>query len=529
MIDLNNVTFVYGIDGEESGIEPISESGVSRISLSVPAGMCTVLCGRSGSGKSTILRLLSGLAPGFYPGKLTGEVFVRGQSPSLMSPEERTRQIGVVFQDPRSQFFMNVVRDELAFSAENLGIPPDEAVERITRQAELLGITRLLDRKLNHLSSGQKQRVAIAAASILAPPLLILDEPTANLDEPTTQAVIALLGQLKRNGTTLIISEHRLHPLLQLADSFVCMDRGEIARVWTNDEFAKLTYEDVRPFGLRHPEMIPIASENNAKLCPAASPAIVGCNLTYRYGRGGEGFEGMDLTLPGGSVTAVTGNNGAGKTTLGKMLSGLLRQSRGEFIRNDAPLSARARRTLSYFVMQDADYQLYADSVGNELVLGRRMDEGLRTRAYEALEAFGLSELRHRHPASLSGGEKQRVTMAAAYCSDAELIVLDEPTSGLDGDGLLRVAAWVRKLAQAGKTVVIITHDQILTDLACNRVVTLKKGRGDGSEGGEKTRNSKAARAGGREKDAAHVVRDIICGKCPDEACTVFGGVLCYC
>ncbi|WP_223829321.1 ABC transporter ATP-binding protein [Paenibacillus arenilitoris] len=528
MIHLNNVTFRYGIDEEESGPEPTSESGVRGISLSVPAGTCTVLCGRSGSGKSTILRLLSGLAPGFYPGNLAGEVLLGGQSPSLMTPEERTRRIGVIFQDPRSQFFMNVVRDELAFSAENLGIPPEEALERITRQAELLHIAHLLDRKLNDLSSGQKQRVAIAAASILAPALLLLDEPTANLDEPTTQAVIELLGQLKRNGTTLVISEHRLHSLLQIADSFVCMDRGEIARVWTNDEFAKLNYEDVRPFGLRHPDMIHHVSGIGDKECPAGGSAIVGRSLAYRYGRKGEGFEGMDLTLPGGSVTALTGDNGAGKTTLGKILSGLLRQSKGEVTRNDSHLSARVRRSLSYLVMQDADYQLYADSVGNELVLGRRLDEALRTRAYEALDAFGLSELRHRHPASLSGGEKQRVTMAAAYCSDAQLIVLDEPTSGLDGDGVLHVAAWVRKLAQAGKTVVIITHDRILTDLACSHVVTLKKGRGSGSEGGEQTRNSKTARAGGREEGAVGVVRPIIRGKRPDEACTVSGGVFYY-
>lgn len=478
MIRLNQVTFLYGTEGEEPGQPFAGESGVRRISLSVSAGTCTVLCGRSGSGKSTVLRLLSGLAPGFYPGNLTGEVLVGGQSPSSMTPEERTAQIGVVFQDPRSQFFMNGVRDELAFSAENLGIPPEEALKRIARQAELLGIADLLDRRLNMLSSGQKQRVAIAAASMLAPPLLILDEPTANLDEPATQAVIELLGQLKRNGTTLVISEHRLHPLLQIADSFVCMDRGEIARVWTKDEFAKLACEEVRPFGLRHPGMIHMGAAHHTGLRPAAELTMAGRDLAYRYRRGDGGFEGVDIALPAGSVTALTGDNGAGKTTLGKVLSGLLRQSKGEIVRSNAPLSARQRRALSYLVMQDADYQLYADSVGNELVLGRRLDEALRARAYEALDAFGLSALMHRHPASLSGGEKQRVTMAAAYCSDAELIVLDEPTSGLDGDGVLHVVAWTRKLASAGKTVVIITHDRILTDLACSHVATLNKGKG---------------------------------------------------
>jgi len=467
MIALNGVTFLYGHDEEETGVRGVS--------LSVQAGECAVLCGRSGCGKSTVLRLINGLAPSFFPGRLTGEVLVAGRNPALLAPEERTQRMGVVFQDPRSQFFMDHVREELAFSAENLGFAREDMLRQIAAQAQLLGIAELLDRKLSLLSSGQKQRVAIAAASVLAPPLLILDEPTANLDEKATQAIVELLLRLKHNGTTIVISDHRLHAYLAVADSFICMEQGEVARSWTREAFARLSCADLRPYGLRHPDMTAAGSTGQAASLPVDAPAFLGRDLAFRYPRRGEELDGINLALPKGQVTALIGDNGAGKTTLGKMMSGLLRQRKGKVLDRHTALSASRRRALSYLVMQDADYQLYADSVGNELVLGRRLDDTLRQRAYEALDAFGLSELRDRHPASLSGGEKQRVTMAAAYCSDAELIVLDEPTSGLDADGVLNVAAWARKLAEAGKTVMIITHDRVLTRLACDQVVELKR------------------------------------------------------
>ncbi|MBY9080401.1 energy-coupling factor ABC transporter ATP-binding protein [Paenibacillus sp. HN-1] len=492
MIALNDVTFRYGHDGDEAQAEP----GVRNISLKVPPGQCVVLCGRSGCGKSTILRLINGLAPNCYPGKIMGEVLVDGKNPAELPPEERTRKLGVVFQDPRSQFFMDNVRDELAFSAENLGLPAEFILERIERQAEMLGIAHLLDRKLARLSSGQKQRVAIAAASILAPPLLILDEPTANLDEQATKSIVEILGRLKREGTTLVISEHRLHALLPIADSFVCMEQGRISRQWSKEQFAALSYAEVRPYGLRHPDMVKDYITGRTEQADPLSPVFAGHGLGYRHKRSAEGLTGVDLALPKGTVTALTGENGAGKTTLGKILSGLLRQRSGKIVQDGAVLSASQRRAMSYLVMQDADYQLYADSVGNELVLGRHIDETLRRKAFEAMEAFGLSALQGRHPASLSGGEKQRVTMAAAYCSDAELIILDEPTSGLDGEGVLHVVEWVRKLAWAGKTVILITHDPILTRLACDHVVELTRKGEDRIEQSNQARDTQIAGIG---------------------------------
>jgi energy-coupling factor transporter ATP-binding protein EcfA2 len=469
MVKLNGVSFRYGT---EDGANE-SETGVANINLSVKAGKCVVLCGRSGCGKSTVLRLVNGLAPGFYPGSLTGEVRIGAKNPAVFLPEERAGLMGVVFQDPRSQFFMENVRDELAFAAENLGMAPERIRRRIDGTARRLGIVHLLNRTVHMLSSGEKQQVALAAANLLAPPLLILDEPTANLDPKSTVVLLQILGKLKQDGVTLLISEHRLHTLLPVADSYICLEDGTIAREWTREEFAELAYDEARRYGLRHPDMLKLTAAPQKDNALKTTPEWEGRKLSYHYPSNRGGIDNVAIALPKGSVTALTGTNGAGKTTLCKIFCGLLRQREGMVLRRQVPLSAGRRRAASYIVMQDTDYQLYADSVGAELVLGRKMTAKLRDKAYEALDIFNLRELKDRHPASLSGGQKQRVTLAAAYCSEAELIVLDEPTSGLDGDGLLQLTAWAGQLARAGKTVVMITHDQILAELACDRVVEL--------------------------------------------------------
>ena len=513
---------------------------IEGMSFEIRAGECVVLCGRSGAGKSTVLRLINGLAPAFYEGTLHGSVAVAGREPAAMTPEQRVRTFGVVFQDPRSQFFMNSVQDEIAFSAENIGLEPRVVQEKVREAAALLDIEPLLCRTVDALSAGQKQRVAIAAALILSPDILILDEPASNLDAEGCRILIGLLAEIKRRGTTVIISEHRLHAFLGIADSFLHIEHGRAVHRWTAEEFACLPEDELRRFGFRYPGMAelplrrkkiravkaagiiagtavsavtgaaaastgtmsPAAETAGAKTASAEKPeekmrsALCASNVTYLYkpvragvnGYGEKyrekdaaglepvcGIRNISLVFPHGSVTALTGENGAGKTTLCKVLCGLLRQKSGSITLDGRELSCAERRRISYFVMQDADYQLYSDSVINELLLGREGLPDVKRRAEEAIERFRLQEVRNRHPASLSGGEKQRVVIAAAYCSDAEVFVFDEPTSGMDGEGLLSMARWADMLARAGKTVIIITHDELLADIACDYRVRLMK------------------------------------------------------
>ena len=290
----------------------------------------------------------------------------------------------------------------------------------------------LLSEKLTELSSGQKQRVALAAAIACRPGILVLDEPTSNLDAAGSEALVGILARLKGEGVAIVVSEHRLHRFLPVADEFVCMRSGRVAARWDADEFARLSLADASRFGLRHPDMA-VARESEA-VPDLSAWRLEG--VTFAYPSTGRGISRVDAEFPLGCVTVVCGGNGTGKTTLAKVLVGAAREQQGRVTRDGVALSPRKRRLLSYFVMQDADYQLYAGSVADEVVLGRKVDEALKARAWEALAAFDLADLSDRHPASLSGGQKQRVTLAAAYCSDAELVVLDEPTSGLDGRGM---------------------------------------------------------------------------------------------
>ena len=528
MITFCDVSFCYGEAKLAAGNR--QDACIEGMSFDIRDGECVVLCGRSGAGKSTVLRLINGLAPAFYEGTLHGSVLVAGREPASMPPEQRVRTFGVVFQDPRSQFFMNSVQDEIAFSAENIGLEPMYVKEKVREAAALLNIEPLLCRTVDTLSAGQKQRVAIAAALILSPQILILDEPVSNLDADGIEIFTGLLAEIKKRGTTIIISEHRLHTFLGIADSFLHIENGRTAHRWTADEFCRLQDDELRQFGFRYPGMAELSLRTNhirtmevigqpesaalkktqgraaavetstpdpavklpeaAKIEPDASRATL-CvsNVTYLYRngrytkyRGADGssramecgIRNISLVFPQGSITALTGKNGAGKTTLCKVLCGLLRQQSGCITLHGQKLSCAQRRRMSYFVMRDADYQLYSDSVINELLLGREPSQNIKNRAEEALELFRLQAVRNRHPASLSGGEKQRVVIAAAYCSEAQLFMFDEPTSGMDGEGLLSMAQWAGMLAQAGKTVVIITHDELLSEMACDYRIRMK-------------------------------------------------------
>ena len=210
-----------------------------------------------------MLRLINGLAPAFYEGTLHGSVLVAGREPASMPPEQRVRTFGVVFQDPRSQFFMNNVQDEIAFSAENIGLEPMYVKEKVREAAALLNIEPLLCRTVDTLSAGQKQRVAIAAALILSPQILILDEPVSNLDADGTEILTGLLAKIKKRGTTIIISEHRLHTFLGIADSFLHIENGKAAHRWTAEEFCRLQDDELRQFGFRYPGMAELSLRTN--------------------------------------------------------------------------------------------------------------------------------------------------------------------------------------------------------------------------------------------------------------------------
>ena len=463
MIDFQNVYFSYK-DGELT---------VKDISFSINPGECVILCGRSGSGKSTILRTVSGLAPVFYEGFLQGKIEVDRQIPAELESENRAKLFGVVFQDPRSQFFMNTVQDEICFAAENIGVPSKKIREMLHEVSNFVGIEGLLSRNIDELSSGQKQKVAIASSLILQPKVLILDEPTSNLDAQGAKTLVEIIKKIKGRGIAIIISEHRFDVFKEAADRFLYIDRGKLNKIWTREEFENLSDEKLSSLGLR-PKMV--VKNSNIHVKTDKDLLLDIHSLSFHYKKTREGIDNINLQLYRGEVVSLLGNNGAGKTTLCKVISGLLKENSGTIEYKGKISNCNLRNKFCYFVMQDADYQLYSDSVAGEIVFGKKVTEKLKQDLIESLNAFKLMALKDRHPASLSGGEKQRVTLAAAYCSDVDIYILDEPTSGMDGHGLRAIIKWVKLLAEKGKIVIIITHDLLLAEATSNKFIYLEEG-----------------------------------------------------
>ncbi|VHM49771.1 ABC transporter ATP-binding protein [Streptococcus pyogenes] len=461
MIEFQNVFFSYS-DGDSS---------INKIDFSIKSGECVVLCGKSGSGKSTILRTVSGLAPVFYEGNLKGKVEIDKQIPAEMDSEERAKLFGVVFQDPRSQFFMNNVQDEICFAAENIGISAYEIKKKLDEIVEFVGIEHLLSKNIDELSSGQKQKVAIASSLILQPKVLILDEPTSNLDADGVKVLIKIIKKIKDRGIFIIISEHRLEPFKEVVNRFFYIDKGMLRKIWTKEEFESLDNENLSKLGLR-----PKTINKSSKTEKSKNLILDIESLHFHYKRTNSGIDDINLKLYKGEVISLLGNNGAGKTTLCKVISGLLKENRGTIKYKGKAANRNLRNKFCYFVMQDADYQLYSDSVVGEISIGKKTTEKLKQDMVDSLNAFSLNELKDRHPASLSGGEKQRVILAAAYCSDADVYILDEPTSGMDGDGLRAIIKWVKLLSAKGKIVIIITHDLLLAKATSDKFLYLQEG-----------------------------------------------------
>lgn len=294
------------------------DSSIKDISFLIKPGECTILCGKSGSGKSTILRIVSGLAPVFYEGILQGKVEVDKLVPVGLESEERAKLYGVVFQDPRSQFFMNTVQDEICFAAENIGVSPNKIKEMLYEVSEFIGIRDLLSKNIDELSSGQKQKVAIASSLILQPKILILDEPTSNLDIQGSKVLIEIIKKIKDKGISVVISEHRLDSFKEVADRFLYINKGKLDEIWTRKEFENLSDEKLLSLGLR-PKTVEKNTNNDIE--NDKDPLLDIQSLSFRYKKTNSGIDNINLKLYKGEVVSLLGNNGAGKTTLCRVIS----------------------------------------------------------------------------------------------------------------------------------------------------------------------------------------------------------------
>lgn len=465
MITFNNFSFRY----EESPYYTLK-----NINMTVQTGEFILLTGRSGCGKTTLIRSLNGLIPHFYPGEIKGSLLLNGKSIPEMEPSQLAGQVGTVFQDPRSQFFMTDTTRELAFGCENMGFSREENITRIVKSVNDLDLEEYLNRSIFELSSGEKQQIAIGSVYALAPKVYIFDEPSANLDYQAAKRLSGIMKKLKQEGYTIFVAEHRFYYLRDLFDRAFLLHDGKIEQCFTGEEFCILPEKTRIKYGLRtaYPEQSAGNIRTKKTEC-RRSDTLTAEGIFFSYKKKDEILHNINFEAHSGEVIGILGHNGAGKTTLLSLLTGLLKEKHGKTLYNGKNLTPRRRRILSYLVMQDADYQLFGSSVDEELSLGLKND--CTQKIVGILDALNLSAYRDRHPASLSGGQKQRVTIGAAIVKDSSIICFDEPTSGLDYDSMLRVSETIETLADDGAIIFVVSHDFEFIARTCNEILLLDK------------------------------------------------------
>lgn len=443
----------------------------------IEKGKCTVLCGSSGCGKSTFLRCINHLIPQFYEGELKGFCLVNGKDTKDLSIGETGELVASVFQDPRSQFFTTDSSAEVAFGLENFGLSHEEIVKRVDNVYSEFGLEKLKDRNVFELSSGERQLVAILSAQALDTDIFLLDEPTANLDLSAIEKLKNLLMVLKERGKTLIINEHRLYYLRDIADEFVLMDKGKISKCFSAEEIKSLSEEQLAEKKLRAISLDGIKFDPVQNVGLSENNLLKADNIHFSYKKkSDEILSGVSLEAKTGDVIGLIGSNGSGKTTFGKLIGGLLNATSGNFTFNNEPLTSKVLTRKSIFIMQEAEFQFFSNSVTNELRYGREITPQLEADIERMLKMFNMWECRERHPFSLSGGQMQKLVLLLAYFSPKPIVILDEPTAGLDKESLKSCSDIINEMRKK-KIVFIITHDLELISKVCTGCIYISKGK----------------------------------------------------
>jgi energy-coupling factor transporter ATP-binding protein EcfA2 len=504
MIQFERLTYRY--PGAESTI-------LQDLSLEVGEGEFLLVMGPSGAGKSTLLRCLNGLVPHFYGGTISGEVRVDGRDPVTLGPRGMADIVGFVLQDPEAQFVVDRVEDELAFALENQGVPPLVMRKRVEEALDQINIAHLRHRSVSTLSGGERQRVAIAAVMTLQPRVLVLDEPTSQLDPQAAEEVLDTLVRLNQDlGLTIILSEHRLERVVQYVDRILYLSGNgqppildEPRQVLSQVELTPplvtlakalgwmpipLTIKEGRRFARKALAHLPqerpqerVAALQSPNPRSPVSISVKGLGFSYN---GHPALQDLSLDIHQGEFVALMGRNGAGKTTLLKQLVGLLTPDQGQ-VQLAAPESGKPIDTRKApveqiikhvgYVPQNPNALLFNDTVSQELDFTRR-GHGLPPGNYDALlGALGLTEHAGHYPRDLSVGERQRVALASILVAEPQVLLLDEPTRGLDYQQKAALVAFLQHERARGRTIIMATHDVELVANCADRVILLGDGQ----------------------------------------------------
>lgn len=470
MVELKNVSFRYGSENAEC----MYASSLKNIDLTVKTGECVLLTGPSGCGKTTILRLINGLIPHFYPGALSGDILIDGGSVKERELYDTALIIGTVFQNPRTQFYNVDTTGELAFGCENRGLPEQEIYTRIDRTVAHFRMASLMDRNIFRLSDGEKQKIACASVNVSEPKIILLDEPSANLDYTATLMLRELILRWKAEGKTIIAAEHRIAYLWDIIDRAVILRDGEIVGEFTGNGKEELTQNQLTQMGLRTTVTESPAEMQMDSFREGDRPITL---RNFHFAYHGEKKNIVDipiLQIAAGQITAIVGANGAGKTSFLNCLCGLEKRCKGTLEYEGKLYDSKSRKKLCFMVMQDTGNQLFTESVLDEVLISlKKGTANEKETAMEIIRNLDLADFADRHPQSLSGGQKQRLAIACALASGRELLLLDEPTSGLDYAHMKETAALLEKLRSMGTTILVVTHDSELIRACCTRRITV--------------------------------------------------------
>jgi energy-coupling factor transporter ATP-binding protein EcfA2 len=471
MIELQNFSYTY---------PHTVHAALHQISLPVEKGRCVMVTGPSGAGKTTLCLAAAGILYHEYGGKKDGRVTIDGKDvASCATLSELAKTIGIVFDDAEAQMIFTTVEEEILSALEYRGLKAAVIEERLASIVATTYLTDLLNRSPHHLSGGQKQRVALAATLAPGNDVLILDEPTSELDEHATRRIVDILATLKAQGKTILLVEHKYLHFRDMVDTLVVLEAGNVSAMGSPDEVLK--DERIRRlvipnfFGIR--EMQP---ESKAKNDASSSPVVAVQHLSYTYGDT-LALNDVSLEIHAGEFVAIVGENGSGKTTLVKHFNRLLSPTDGDVIIRGKNTKTATITDLARdvgLVFQNPDHMFFADTVREEIGFGLK---NLKIPDGDTIIDAALREVRLLHskdlyPRWLSRGERQRLAIACVIAMSPSLIVLDEPTTGLDGNEARLVMEILKNLQNEGHTIIVITHNKEIAQHCADRIITMEKG-----------------------------------------------------
>ena len=438
MLEFKDVSFTY---------KNSNNKVLDSVNFKINKGECILLTGVSGSGKSTLIHLMNGLIPTLYEGQLEGEILFKNKDLKDIESYDISKNIGYVSQDPRGHFFTTNTTSELVFSMENYGIPFNEMKKKYSELVNLLELEKLVDKNIIYISSGERQKIAIGCSLSLEPEIIILDEPSSNLDFHMTKKLKQLIEKLKTKGYTIIIAEHRMYYIQDLIDRVFVINNGKVIEKTISD--LKSNNEvPLRSLDIFNLELENISCKNKELLMEIN-------NITYK-----NILSNITTTVYKGDVIGLIGKNGVGKTTLLRLLSNIMKPNKGKVVGKVVP----------FLVMQDMDYQFFTESVESEMKFGNA-DNDLE-KINSLLMKLGLTEFKDKIPFELSGGQKQRLLIAISALANVNLLMFDEPTSGLDYVNMTKVSGILKDLSK-NSALIVATHDIEFLYKTCNRVVYL--------------------------------------------------------